>query len=266
MSGAAVRPRRASGPWLMAPTLMALLAMWQLVASLPGPGRAVPGIADVVGAFVTLFTVGYPQGIPFYTHLAVSLARIVAGVALGAAGALIIGFPIGWFPSLHALARPVITVARGIPAVALIPLAIAWLGIDETSKVALILYATFWIMLTHVVESVRGVDADLVRAGQAFGLTSFHLFRWVVLPAVFPRLLTGLRLAIGIGFAVVVTAEMVGTVQGMGAMLMDARRFYRADVVIVGMMLIGVVGFVLSAGLARIETRWTRWAAVADNR
>jgi ABC-type nitrate/sulfonate/bicarbonate transport system permease component len=237
------------------------LVLWELVAILTGGSRAlVPDLGQIARAFASVFTVGYPEGTLFYTHLAVSLGRILTGVLTGAVAAVVLGFVIGWFPAVYALCHLVITVARGIPAVALIPLAIVWLGIDEASKVALIFYASFWIMLTHVVDAVRRVSPDLVRAGQVFGLTQRQLFAWVVLPATLPRVLTGLRIGLGMGFVVVITAEMVGTVRGMGAMIMDARRFFRPDIVIVGMILVGLVGGLLSTGLGRLERRLTRWA------
>ncbi len=247
---------------LTALSLLIGLALWELAATLlAGPQALVPDVLQVARAFVAVFTVGYPEGILFYTHLAASLGRILVGVLGGAVAAVVLGFVIGWFPALYALCRLVITVARGIPAVALIPLAIVWLGIDEASKVALIFYASFWIMLTHVVDAVRQVSPELVRAAQVFGLTRRQLFAWVVLPATLPRVLTGLRLGLGMGFVVVITAEMVGTVRGMGSMIMDARRFFRPDVVIVGMILVGLVGGLLSTGVGRLERRLTRWAA-----
>lgn len=257
--------RARSGAALTLVSLGLCLLAWQVVATAGWVSPAVfPDLAQVGRAFLSLFTVGYPMGTRFWTHLAMSFGRILTGVALGGLVAVVLGFAIGWFPVLYDLCRPVITVARGIPAVALIPLAIAWFGIDEFSKVALIFYATFWIMLTHVIDSVRQVNPDWVRAGQAFGLGGGRLFLSVVLPAVLPRILTALRIGIAMGFVVVITAEMAGTVIGMGAMIMDARRFYRPDIVIVGMALIGAVGYTLSTGLERLERRLTRWARTQE--
>jgi ABC-type nitrate/sulfonate/bicarbonate transport system permease component len=174
------------------------LVLWELLARFAGsPQALVPDLAQILRAFGAVLTVGYPEGTLVYTHLAVSLGRIFTGVLAGVDAAVAFGLVVGWFPAVYALAHLVITVARGMSVVALILLAIVWLRIDEASKVALIVYASFWIMLTHVVDAVRQVDA---------------------------------------------------------------RRFFRPDVVIVGMMFVGAVGGILSTGLSRLGRRLARWA------
>lgn len=241
--------------------LVVCLVAWQVVATARWvTPSAFPDLPQIASAFWSLFTVGYPIGTRFWTHMAVSLGRVLAGVALGGVVAIMLGLAIGWFPALYYLTRGVVTAARGIPAIALIPLAIVWFGINEMSKIALIFYATFWIMLTQVVDAIHQVSPDLVRAGQAFALSRRQLFAWVLFPAVLPRILTALRVGAGIGFVVVIVAEMAGSRVGMGAMIIDARSYYRIDIILVGMALIGVVGFTLSTGLERLERRLLRWA------
>ena len=132
---------------------------------------------------------------------------------------------------------------------------IVWFGAGELTKIVLIGYGCFWTMLSNVIAGVKYVDPTLVRAARSFGLTGIELYRSVVLPAALPRIFAGARMALGVGFMVIVGAEMIGTIEGLGALIMEARTFYRSEITIVGMLIIGVPG----AGL----WAWT-WTRAVD--
>jgi ABC-type nitrate/sulfonate/bicarbonate transport system permease component len=201
---------------------------------------------------------GYPEATPLPTHLLASLGRIFVGYALAAAVAVPLGIVVGTVPSLFDVLMPLVAFFRTVPTVSLIPVAIIALGIGEMSKVVLIAFGCFWIVLTNVIDGVRLVDPGLVRAGRALGARPRHLLLWVVLPAALPRIVTGLRLALGVALMVLVAAEMVASESGLGFLIVDGRRFFRADVVLVGMFLIGIVGSVFGAGLGTMERRMLR--------
>jgi ABC-type nitrate/sulfonate/bicarbonate transport system permease component len=115
-------------------------------------------------------------------------------------------------------------------------------------------------MLSNVIAGVKYVDPLLLRAGRTCGLRGPGLFREVVLPAALPRIFAGARMSLGVGFMVIVGAEMIGTIQGLGALIMEARTFYRSDITIIGMLIIGVIGFAISTGLAQLERFLLPWA------
>ena len=128
----------------------------------------------------------------------------------------------------------------------------------------LIGYGCFWTMLSNVIAGVRYVDPVLVRAARSFGMQGPELYREVVLPAALPRIFAGAHMALGVGFMVIVGAEMIGTIQGLGALIMEARTFYRSEITIVGMLVIGLLGFLISSGLAGLERLLMPWAGNLD--
>jgi ABC-type nitrate/sulfonate/bicarbonate transport system permease component len=160
---------------------------------------------------------------------------------------------------LDRLTLPIITFARSVASLSLLPLAIIWFGTGELSKVLLIAYGCFWTMLPNAIAAVKYVDPALIRAARTLDTGPAAVFLRVVLPAALPRMFAGARVAIGVGFMIIVGAEMIGTVQGLGALIMEARTFYRSDITIVGMMLIGLIGFLVLSGLAWLERRLLPW-------
>lgn len=237
-----------------------LAAAWEFLSQsglvqpfyLPPPSRLARTLAEMT-------LEGFPQGIGIGTHVGVTLARIAQGYALAAALAVPIGILIGSFAVLDRLTLPLITFARSVATLSLLPLAIVWFGVGELSKVLLIAYGCFWVMLTNVIAGVKYVDPLLVRAAQTLETGRVGIFVRVVLPAALPRMFAGLRVALGVGFMVIVGVEMVGTIKGLGSLIMEARTYFRSDVALVGMTVIGLFGFGASAGLARLEQWLLPW-------
>ncbi len=225
---------------------------WLSPFQFPPPSR-------IGAAGLELARLGFPDGILLWRHVGVTLLRIVEGFAIAMVLAIPIGLLIGRSRILDRLSAPVVTFARSIATLSLLPLAIVWFGIGELSKVFLIAYACFWVMLTNVIAAVQYVDPVLIRAARTMDVPDLQLFRTVVLPAATPRMLSGARIALGVGFMVIVGAEMIGTVHGVGALIMEARNFYRTDISLVGMATLGIMGFALTAGLAVLERKLLPW-------
>jgi ABC-type nitrate/sulfonate/bicarbonate transport system permease component len=229
-----------------------LLALWEAASALgwlrpfqfPPPSR-------IAAASWEMIVAGFPHGTRIGQHSLVTIQRIFTGFALGLA--------IGRVPVLDHLTLPVVTFARSVATLSLLPLALLWFGLGETSKVMLIAYACFWVMLTNAIAAAKYVDPVLVRAARTMDTNGAALFFRVILPAATPRLLSGARVAIGVGFMVIVGAEMIATVAGLGALIMEARTFYRTDVAIVGMIALGLLGFAFTAGLAWLERVLLPW-------
>jgi ABC-type nitrate/sulfonate/bicarbonate transport system permease component len=193
------------------------------------------------------------------THIGVTLTRIAQGYALALALAVPVGLVIGSVPALDRLALPVVTFCRSVATLSLLPLAIVWFGVGELSKVLLIAYACFWVMVTNVIAGVKYVDPMLVRAARTLDTSPIGIFLRVALPAALPRTFAGMRVALGVGFMTIVGVEMIGTIQGLGALILEARTFFRSDVTLVGMAVIGVFGFALSVVLERLERGLLPW-------
>jgi ABC-type nitrate/sulfonate/bicarbonate transport system permease component len=248
-----------------AAVLASLLVSWELAVAhgylrpyqFPPPSRIARGFEEVT-------TRGFPSGITVWSHTLITLQRVAQGYVAALVLAIPLGLVIGAFRTLDQLTAPLIVFGRSIATLSLLPLVIVWFGAGELTKVILIGYGCFWVMLSNVIAGVKYVDPVLLRAARTFGLSGPSLYREVVLPAAMPRIFAGARMALGVGFMVIVGAEMIGTIQGLGALIMEARTFYRGDITIIGMLIIGVIGFVISTGLARVERLVLPWANSLD--
>jgi NitT/TauT family transport system permease protein len=172
----------------------------------------------------------------------VSLGRVNLGFVLAVLSAVPLGIVLGRHKRLFAAAEPVIESLRFVVAFAWIPLAILWFGTSEAGKIFIIWYAGFFVMLLPAIAAVRGVDPDLVKAARSLGASEMVVFRRVVLPAIMPELIVAMRVAFGICWVSILAAELVASRSGLGYMLADARELLRTDVVVVGMVVIGLIG------------------------
>ncbi len=243
----------------------ALLGAWQLAVDYHYlKAYQFPPVSRIARGFDEIATVGFPSGITIWSHTFVTIGRILQGYCAALALAIPLGLLIGALPVVERMTAPIIVFCRSVATLSLLPLVIVWFGAGELTKVVLIGYGCFWVMLSNVIAGVRYVDPVLVRAARSFGLGGFELYREVVLPAALPRIFAGARMALGVGFMVIVGAEMIGTIEGLGALIMEARTFYRSDITIIGMLVIGVLGFLISTGLAGLERILLPWAPSLD--
>lgn len=243
-------------------SVVTLLVVWELAAraGVLEP-RSYPPPTQLVDTVVSVAVDGFPRGVTIAGHGAATAWRIIRGFVLATVLAVPLGLVIGRSRVLDLATAPIITFARSIATISLLPLAVAWFSVGETSRIFLITFGAFWIILTNTVAAVKGVDPTLVRAAHTLGSTGSALFTRVILPASLPRIFAGMKVALGMSFLVIVAVEMIGTVEGLGALIMEARTFYRSDVAMVGMALLALFGFLLSAGLDRLERRLLPWAA-----
>lgn len=224
-----------------------------------------PPPSKILGTFEKLQTEGFPPGHTVTDHIAATLPRVLKGYLLAAVVALPIGLAIGrvWF--IRDATVPLVTFFRSIAVISLLPLSLALFGPGETARVALIFYATFWIVLTNTMEGAQRVPASLIRAGQALGASGIRLYLRVMLPATLPKIFSGLKVALGVAWVVIVAVELIGTDVGVGALISNAQRLYRTDIVISGMVVIGVIGLLLAVFLDWLERRLLPWATAANS-
>lgn len=242
-----------------------LLVAWE-VAVQTGYLKAYqfPPVSKIARGFSELSSTGFPTGVTVWSHTLTTIGRILQGYVAALALAIPLGLLIGASRVLDKMLAPAIVFFRSIATLSLLPLVIVWFGAGELTKIVLIGYGCFWVMLSNVIAGVKYVDPVLIRAGRSFGLGRLELYRRVILPAALPRIFAGARMALGVGFMVIVGAEMIGTIEGLGALIMEARTFYRSEITIIGMLVIGFLGFVISTGLAALERLLMPWGQTGE--
>lgn len=228
--------------------ILALLGAWQLAVSLhpqqlmPGPWKTAQGIADLV-----------PHGL-ILKYIVASVFRVTWGFLLAALVAVPLGLLVGWYRRAEMAVNPILQILRPISPLAWIPIAILWFGVGDLAAIFLIFVGCFLPLLLTVINAVRSVPAVYINAGRNFGLAPIALMRKILYPAIMPRLMTGLRITLGVAWLVVVAAEMIAVNSGLGFLIVDARNAgNRYDLVVAGMVVIGVVGLLLDGGIRALE-------------
>jgi ABC-type nitrate/sulfonate/bicarbonate transport system permease component len=188
-----------------------------------------------------------------------SLSRVILGFLLAAVLGVAVGTAAGRSRRLEYLVEPTIELLRPIPPLAFLPMMVLWFGIGETSKVAFIAYAAFFPIFTTTVEGIKYVDPLLIRAAASLGAAQRDIFRYVVLPAALPSIITGLRIGFALSFFVIVAAEFIAADSGLGFLINDARTFFLVANMLLGAAVIGAIGFTFNTLLRRLETRLLRW-------
>ena len=155
------------------------------------------------------------------------MLRVLIGIAIGCTAAIPVGFALAWFPLVRGMFNPLVSFFRALPPLALIPLVIVYLGIGETARISLLVYAAFFSSVIVIYESVAAIDDVYIRAARALGATELELFRRVVVPLTVPQIFVAVRVALGVCWATVVAAELVAAQRGIGAMMQDASNFFR---------------------------------------
>jgi NitT/TauT family transport system permease protein len=267
-SGPSLRSGRQAVWRRLKPTALALivplllLAFWQ-VATVNQWTRLIPTPYQV-GEYMVDFAWGgiYDDAYSatLMTHLLASMSRVYGGFVLAALFALPIGVLIGRVPTARMLLDPFLQLMRPIPVTAWLPLSMILFGLGAKSAFALVCLGAFYPILLNTVFGVRAVDPKLFEAASMLGCKGNAQFFKVVLPAATPSIFTGLRLGLGLAWFVIVVGEMTGVPQGLGAVIMDGRTLSRTELVICGMIVIGVAGYISDRIVVAIGNRLLRWS------
>jgi sulfonate transport system permease protein len=197
-------------------------------------------------------------------HTIASSGRVAAGFALGASLGLAIGALVALNRAIESILDPSLQALRAVPSLAWVPLLLLWLGIDLAPKLTLIAIGTFFPMYLATVASLKNVDRKLVEVGVQLGLSPVTLLRKIYLPASLPGLMTGLRSSLGLGWMFLVAAELIAATSGLGYLLTDGRETGRADLVLVAIIALALLGKLSDGLLVAVERRVLRWRDVAD--
>ena len=196
-----------------------------------------------------------------WDHIGASLLRVGAGFGLAVCFALPLGLWMGWVPGAYLTLNPLFQILRPISPIAWIPIAILWFGVGDASPIYLIFISSVFPMIVQTTVGVHTIEKRYLRAAENFGVSRRTLFKQVVIPAVLPQVLVGMRIGLGVAWLVVVAAEMIALHSGLGYMIMDSRNAgNRYDLVIAGMIIIGLIGLSLDTIMRMLEgIRWIRW-------
>ncbi len=234
---------------------LAVLAIWEWACRAELVRKALLPPASAVAAEVWRLAASGD----LWEHLWASILRVLEGYAIAAGLALALGVAIGISSVLARLSDLLIQVLRPIPPIAWIPLAILWFGIGETSKVFIIFLGAFFPIVVNVVDGIRGTDQRYVELAQVLEVSRSKLIRRVVLPGAMPSVMTGLRVGLGSAWVCVVAAELIAAERGIGYLIVDGRELSRPDVVVAGMIIIGVIGKAMDLMLRFAERRLIPW-------
>lgn len=213
-----------------------------------------PAPEDVWSRLVEIARDGY-RGFTLAEHVGYSLFRVLAGFALGAAVGIPLGYAMGLSNWFRGWFDPIVEFMRPVPPLALIPLVIIWFGIDESGKIFLLFLAALWIMTIAARSGVSGVSLSKIHAAYSLGASKSQIMRYVIIPNSLPEIFTGARVAMGVCWGTVVAAELVAAEQGAGQMIVAASKFQLTDIVIMGIILIGVIGYSIDI-LMRLAEKW----------
>lgn len=256
------RPRRRPlpGSWLVSlASGGAVLLLWEVVVRAGAIKRVfLPSPTDVIVSFWTLLAEGY-SSTSLAAQVGASMGRVFSGYLIAALLAIPIGLLMGRSRFTQRVIDPVLQTYRPIPPIAYIPLLIIWFGIGEMPKVILIFLAVFPVVCLNALDGVRSIPETKLRAAYTLGAREWHIFWFIILPGSSSQIATGLRIGIGSAWMAVVAAEMIAADSGLGWMVLDASRYLRTDIVILGILIIGLIGFSLDQAFRLLEDRLLPW-------
>jgi sulfonate transport system permease protein len=242
--------------WLTALAIPVTLGVaWELaVRTGIAPGRLMPPPSRLMQTAIALAKSGELQ-----THVAATMTRIGIGFGIGAVAGTLVGMLTGASDTARRLLDPSIQALRAIPSLAWVPIFILWLGIFETSKLALIAFGVFFPVYLGMLTAIQSVDRKLVEVGRVFGLSDIGIMLRIIWPAVVPIWIASLRSGLGLGFMFVVAAELMGASEGLGYLLLDGQQMGRADSILVAMIVFALLGKASDGILVLLTRPLMRW-------
>jgi NitT/TauT family transport system permease protein len=215
----------------------------------PTPWQVVTGTAELIRSGA------------LWEHIGASLMRVGAGFGLAVAFAVPLGLWMGWVHGAYVTLNPIFQILRPISPIAWIPIAILWFGVGNASPIYLIFISSVFAMIVQTTVGVHAIERRYLQAAENFGVSRYQLFTQVVIPAVLPQIIVGMRIGLGVAWLVVVAAEMIALRSGLGYLIIDSRNAgNRYDLVIAGMIIIGLIGLLLDGVTRLLEgLKWVRW-------
>jgi NitT/TauT family transport system permease protein len=232
----------------------ALLALWYAIhySGLVNP-VLVPTPHAVAASFWELAGQRLPR------DMWMSTQRVFLGVVLGIVLAVPVGFVLGWYREVRRFIDPLINFFRALPPIALIPLVIVYFGIEETAKVVILFYASFFAGVIVMYEGIAQISPIYVRVARTLGANDLEIFQRVIVPLTVPHMLTALRVALGVAWATLVASELIAAQQGLGSLIQNAAAFFQLEIIYVGIICIGFIALAMDVALRAAARRLVAW-------
>jgi NitT/TauT family transport system permease protein len=232
----------------------ALVALWYAIhySGVVNPAL-VPTPHAVAARFWELAGTRLPRDVWMSTQ------RVFLGVVLGILLAVPVGFVLGWYRGARRFIDPLVNFFRALPPIALIPLVIVYFGIEETAKVVILFYASFFAGVIVMYEGIAQISPIYVRVARTLGARDLEIFLKVIVPLTVPHMLTALRVALGVAWATLVASELIAAQQGLGSLIQNAASFFQLDIIYVGIICIGFIALAMDLALRAVARRLVAW-------
>ncbi len=236
--------------------LLALLVMVIELASrtalldpiyFPAPTRVLSRLSELIVTF------------PFWMHISSTLVRALVGFAAAMIIAVPIGLLVGESRFFRNLLEPLIEVLRPIPSAAIIPVAILLFGIDNSMKIAVIIFGSMWSTIVSTTDGVTGVDSLLIDTGRLMRFNRFQILFRIIFPSALPNIMTGMRISLAIALILTITSEMIAGSNGLGYFILDSQRSFMFPDMFCGIIIIGAIGYLSSRGFVAVDRRLLYW-------
>jgi len=248
--------------WLGALSVLTILVAWFLITRFGlVPEVLLPGPGEVFSTFVDLLRNGYRET-TLWHNSAVTLWRCGAGFILACVTGVPLGLAMGYSSKIGAACNYIVQFMRPLPPLSYVILLILWLGTGDSSKITLLYLTAFPIIASSAMAGVRKTKVLRIQAARALGASEWQIFRHVIFPSALPLILTGARIALAAAFSTVVAAELMAANDGLGWMVFSASRFLRNDVIIVGIILLGLIGMTLNRLMLMMDGAVVHWRGV----
>jgi sulfonate transport system permease protein len=246
---------RLAGPLLGLALPVGLALLWEIAVRMGlSDGRLVPPPSRVYEQFAELARTG-----ELFRHIIATLLRVAVGFALGTVAGTVLGALASYSSLVRRLVDPTLQGLRAVPSIAWIPLFILWLGIFETSKVALIAVGVFFPVYLGVTSAILSVDRKIVEVGRAFRLSGLAMVWRILLPAVLPTYVVSLRAGLGLGWMFVIAAEFMGASEGLGYLLIDGQQLGKPAEIVAAIIAFAVIGKATDWLIVVATTPFLRW-------
>ncbi len=240
--------------------VLAFILIWQLAVSAGWiASNQLASPYTVVVTFLDKLTNTSPDGATLQINILQSLKISLAGFGLGVVTGLPVGLLMGWYQPFRSLVKPIFELVRPVPAIAWIPLTIMWIGVGDTAKILIVWLSAFIPCVLNSQTGIIQTSPVLINLAKTFGASDFETFYRFGIPSATPMMFAGIRIALGNAWATLVAAELLAANAGLGYMIVMGRQFARPDIMLLGMVTIGLLGFVFTFIFERTERYVLKW-------
>lgn len=235
-------------------SLAIAILVWYLISQSSKGGKVFASPIAILNSLIESIQSG-----ALHKHFFASLKRILAGFSLAFICAVPVAFLLGWYKTLCTIVEPWIQFMKNIPPISYIPLVVVAAGVGEESKIIVIFIACFLTMTITIFQGVKNVDNTMIKAARVLGANDFVIFTKVVIPSSFPFIITAMRLGLSSALTTLIAAEMTGAAKGMGVLIQSSSQYFRMDVVLMGILIIGILGLILQKLVRLLEKYAASW-------